>query len=322
MVCHALQHAELVALSRLSDVMHRPMITATPPRRDHLAPFRITLTHLWRHHRVPNLTEPQTFNELVHHRKLHGRDPRMPALADKVRVKAFVADRIGSEWLIPTLWHGTELPDCPQWPTPFVLKSRHGCNQISFVRAGSPPDWNALARRCRNWMRTDYGEWLDEWAYTQIPRGLLVEPMIGNGTTLPLDYKFFVFGGRVEYIQVHIGRGARHRWVVMDRNWHRRSSATADSDPAPPTTLSRMIIAAEALSHGIEFVRVDMYEVEDRPLFGEMTFYPGSGLDRFDPVSLDRELGSLWLVALQQTTTVTKPSGPHAVTQDYCHAAE
>jgi hypothetical protein len=278
-----------------------------------LASARIALTYLWRHHRFPRLSDPRTFNELVQNRKLHDRDERLPILADKVRAKSVVQSRIGSEWIIPTLWHGTALPSCPPWPTPFVVKSRHGCNQIRFVHTVDPTAWRTTKGKARRWMQTTYGSWLDEWAYRDIPKGILVEPFMGCGRELPLDYKFFVFGGRVEYIQVHLDRGKNpgwlahggvHRWIVFNRQWQRRSSRTSDADPARPINLTRMIEAAEELGRGLDFVRVDLYEIDGHPLFGELTFYPGSGLDPFDPVELDQEMGTRWLRARQRTDAV------------------
>ena len=127
------------------------------------------------------------------------------------------------------------------------------------------------------------------------PRGLIVEPFVGDAGTLPIDYKLFVFHGRVEFIQVHLQRETRHRWIVFDRDWQRVSSPTVDLDPARPHTLPALMEAAETLGRDFDFVRVDMYEVDRRPLFGEMTFYPGSGLGRFDPVALDARMGACWL---------------------------
>lgn len=144
-------------------------------------------------------------------------------------------------------------------------------------------------------MGSPYGLWLDEWGFRDIERGLLVEPFVGDGESLPVDYKFYVFHGRVEAVQVHLDREHDHRWLLFDRDWHRLSSATRDPDPAPPATLSRMIAGAETLARGFDFVRVDFYDTGPVPRFGEMTFYPGSGLDPFDPPSLDLELGRLWL---------------------------
>lgn len=265
--------------------------------------WRIRLTYWWRHRRWPALAQPRLFTELVQLRKLNDRDPRLPSLADKVAVKAFVAETLGDAWIIPTLWHGRILPEEAPWRRPFVVKSRHGCNQTIFVRSeAAGDDWPLIRRRANRWTTRRYGYWLDEWLYRHIPRGLLVEPFVGDGPDAPIDYKFYVFGSRVEYVQVHLGRGACHRWVVFDRDWRRVSSDSDEPDPVPPVTLDTMIAAAEALGNGFDFVRIDLYEVAGRPLFGEMTFYPGSGLDRFDPVSLDLAMGARWLGAAQSST--------------------
>lgn len=258
---------------------------------DRAARLRIALTYLWRHQRLPNLASPRLFTELVQLRKLHDRDPRMPAMADKVAVKSIVADRLGREWVIPMLWSGDKLPTRSPWVHPIVVKSRHGCNQNIFVRERFR-DWRTALDASARWMRHDYGQWLDEWLYAHIPRGLLVEPLIGAGE-LPIDYKIYVFGGQATHIQVHLDRVRNHRWVMHDIDWR----AIANDAPCVPrpTALSAMLAAAEQLANGFDFARVDFYQPGDQPLFGEISFYPGSGLDPFDPAELDIELGRLWL---------------------------
>lgn len=260
----------------------------------------IGLTYWWRHGRLPRLDAPMLFTERVQHRKLHDRDARLPHLADKVAVKAWVRQRLGPHCVTPTLWQGTALPEAPVWPMPFVVKARHGCNQYRFVRSAA--DWREARRAARRWMRARYGWWLSEWAYGAIPRGLLVEPFIGDGDAPPVDYKLFVFGGRVQSVQVHLDRAGRHRWIVFDRAWRRVSSPTADPDPSPPAALHRMIWAAERLAAGFAFVRVDLYDGPAGPLFGEMTFYPGSGLHRVDPSSLDAQWGAAWGAAIERAS--------------------
>ncbi len=269
--------------------------------------FRIALLFFWRHGRWPDIDKPLTFNEHVQHRKLFDHDIRMPPLADKVQSKEIVAEQIGADWIIPTLWQGTELPVCAEWPTPFVVKARHGCNQSEFVFS-ERENWDRVRRKAKRWMSGDYGAWLDEWAYPHIPRGILVEPFIGEGRALPIDYKFYVFAGHVQYIQVHLDRGYLHRWILFDREWRRISAPSSDADPSPPLNLERMIDAAEELGRGFDFVRVDLYDAGGRPYFGEMTFYPGSGLDPFNPVSLDRFIGEHW--------TRAKSGIPSAAQQD------
>jgi TupA-like ATPgrasp len=274
--------------------MENALPADTRPGGVDLARLRVSLTYRWRHGRWPDLANPTTFTERIQHRKLRDRDARMPVLADKVRAKIFAEERLGADWIIPTLWHGTALPAEPEWPAPFVVKSRHGCNQRAFVRTGAE-DWQAIRRRAARWMQTSYGGWLDEWAYSQIPRGILVEPFVGEHDTLPVDWKIYVFGGRACFVQVHLERETHHRWIVMDRDWRRASSRNRDADPAKPESLAAMIAAAETLATGFNFVRVDFYEIGGQPLFGEMTFYPGSGLDPFNPVALDGVMGQVWL---------------------------
>lgn len=288
-------------VARLYAAVDMENTLVSPRLRQRLAfsRLRIALTYFWRHHCWPDIDNPQTFTEHVQHRKLFDRDLRMPKLADKVLAKQIVAERLGPEWVIPTYWEGSTLPEGPIWPAPFVVKARHGCNQTAFVWDDNP-NWSAIRRNAKRWMAQQYGVWLDEWVYSRIKRGILVEPYIGEARTLPIDYKFYVFGGNVQSVQVHLGRGARHRWLLFDRSWKRVSAPTDDPDPQPPQTLPRMIEAAEVLGSGFDFARVDLYEVGGRPLFGEVSFYPGSGLDRFDPVSVDMLLGSYWTDAKVQ----------------------
>ena len=257
---------------------------------------RIGLTYWWRHGRLPDLANPTRFTEWVQWRKLFDRNPRMPALTDKVAVKHHVARVLGPEWLVTTLWHGDILPEICPWLTPIVVKSRHGCNHTRFVRSHDE-DWLAVRTQAERWLRHPYGYWLDEWLYRDIPRGIIVEPFIGERGVLPVDYKLYVFGGRVSHVQVHLEREHAHRWILFTRDWKRRSARDGESDPLPPMSLDAMIAAAERLAASFDFVRADFYEVAGQPRFGELSFYPGSGLDPFNPDEIDLEMGALWTVA-------------------------
>ncbi|WP_445192347.1 ATP-grasp fold amidoligase family protein [Sphingomonas sp. Tas61C01] len=256
--------------------------------------LRIHLAYRWRHGRWPDLRDPHLFTELVQLRKLYDRDVRMPIMADKIAIKAIVADRLGTDWVVPTLWSGMDLPHEPALQGPVVVKSRHGCNQNIFV-PDAAPDWRSIRDVAAAWLRRPYGRWLDEWLYTQIPRGLLIEPFVGEGGTLPVDYKFYVFDGEVTHVQVHLDRGAHHRWIVHDIDFRPVSGGAAVVPK--PSALPAMIDAAREMARGFGFARVDFYQPAERPLFGEICFYPGSGLDRFDPPELDATMGRSWLRA-------------------------
>jgi len=269
-----------------------------PPTPVGSSSFRIQLTYWWRHRRLARLARPLLLTEWIQHRKLNDRDPRLPALADKVRVKAHVAKRLGSRWVTRSLWRGVRLPEEPAWDFPYVVKARHGCQQTMVVRSAA--DHAVAVTASRRWMAQAYGGWLDEWLYGEIERGLLIEPYIGDADVLPVDYKIFVFGGRARFIQVHLGRASDHRWIVLDRDWRRVSPATRDANPPRPASLAAMLLAAERLSDDFPFVRADFYEIAGQPRFGELTFYPGSGLEKVEPLRLDLLMGLLWSDAVAQ----------------------
>lgn len=264
------------------------------------ARLRVELLYAVRHHRRLGLAAPRRFTELVQWRKLHDRSPAQTELMDKLAAKRIAASELGEDWIVPTLWTGTELPPVPSFPLPAILKARHGCNQNAVLC--TPPgarEWRRVVRTAARWQRAAYGGWLDEWAYRDVPRGLLAEPLLGGCLPLPIDYKIYVFGGAATHVQVHLGRGEQHRWILYDRDW--RQLVPARDRPAAPPSLTAMLAAAETLARGTSFLRVDFYDIAGQPYFGEFCLYPGSGLDPFAADWIDVELGALWLAALAKT---------------------
>lgn len=257
--------------------------------------LRVALLYLARHHRLVRYHRPVRFTDWIQWRKLYDHNPRMPLLADKLAVKAHVAAELGSEWVTPTLFHGRSLPAAPAWKPPIAVKSRHGSNQNAFVRTGSE-DWEAIRAAARQWVSKPYGTLLDEWLYRHVPPGVLVEPFIGTDGILPIDYKIYVFGGRAACVKVDRNREQGHWRAIYDLEWRPIWAPAGWRHPPPPASLEAMIEAAERLGAGFDFARVDFYEIAGRPRFGEITFYPGSGLSRL-PDSLDYWLGSLWAEA-------------------------
>jgi hypothetical protein len=265
-------------------------IPFTISKRKDWARLRVSLIYLWRHGYVPDLESPTRFNEWVQWRKLNDRDFGLAMLTDKLKTKILAGKALGEDVIIPTLWQGDELPELPAWPTPFIVKANHGCGQFVVVR--TVEDWAAAQRRSPGWLKRSYGTWLDEWHYRAAQRTLFIEPFIGTGDELPLDYKVFVFGGVAQIIQVHLGRATDHQWVQFSRNWERLSSSNAVIEI--PARLGDMLSAAERMAIGRDHLRVDFYEVRGKLWFGETCLFPGSGLDPFEPVELDEVFGRLW----------------------------
>jgi hypothetical protein len=250
-----------------------------------------------------SLIWPRTFTEKIQRRKLLDRDPRLPRLQDKVLVKDYVAQRLGEEWVTPTLWSGETLPprELRTWPAPFVIKANNASARNIFVRQPGDLDWDAIERTVESWRTSVFGADLGEWLYAEIKPMLLVEPHVGDPSTTPPDYKFYVFGGEVKLIQVDTDREGDHKRCLFDLGWNPLPFALdalgqrVDTRPmARPSSLERMIDAAQMLSAKMPFVRIDFYEVEQRPKFGEFTFYPGSGLLVFDPPEWDLIIGRWW----------------------------
>jgi hypothetical protein len=258
----------------------------------------VSLRHRKHTGRWPDLRNPRTFNEKVLHSRLRERDARLPSLIDKALVKEHVRGALGPDWVTPTLFTGATLPPLSErtWPTPFVVKSTHGSGQCRFVLSEADKDWAEIEAAVARWSRNDRWPYY-RWPYTEIARGVLVEPFIGIADRPPPDFKFFVFNGDVAVIQVDVDRRTQHRRSFYDRSWRKLDFTMQYPDGGEierPSALTEMVSGAEALGADFEFVRVDLYQVGGRPRFGEMTFYPESGFCRFKPATIDAEFGALW----------------------------
>ncbi len=258
------------------------------------AHLRVSLVYWWRHGRWPALDAPLRFTEWVQWRKLNDRSLARARLTDKLHSKALAAARLGARRVVPTLWSGDRLPERLPAAFPFIVKANHGCGQFAVVR--SDADYREAQRLAPRWLERPYGALLDEWHYGAARRTLIVEPFLGGaGAGLPLDYKVYVFGGRAEIVQLHQGRGDRHRWTQFDRAW--RPLSRDPIDVPAPAGLGEMLDAAECLAAGEDFLRVDFYDVGGAVYFGEFCLFPGSGLDPFRPDGLDVALGACWSAA-------------------------
>jgi len=273
------------------------------------------LDHLRGLHRLPVLNSPQRFNDKILHHKMYERDPRLPVLVDKLRVKDHVARVLGPEWVTPTLWSGARLDDAALSAVakPSVLKANHASGFVILL--DEETNLKSAARRANKWLRYDYHMLHREWAYGEVERRLLIEPRIDAAGDLP-DYKFWVFNGKARLIQVDRARFVRHTRQFYDPSWKRLDLAMnyptgAESAPAPKR-LEEMVHGAETLARGLSFVRVDLYDCALGPRFGEMTFWPEAGLCRFKPAIYDELLGELWRYP-RETEPSRRPAARPAV---------
>ncbi|CDO08632.1 hypothetical protein C1S82_27860 [Mycolicibacterium cosmeticum] len=275
------------------------------PRRRMIAALPLPLLrhalYLMMIRRPGNFTDPKTFNEKVNWRLFNDRRDRIVKACDKMWMKEMARDAYpGADLRIPaTYWSGTDLRDAPELGElpPWVLKPNHSSGHAVF---GPDPhtDLAALLERTEHWFDETPLE-LGEWGYSQArPRLLLEEKILTPDGQPPVDYKFFVFEGRIELIQVNRGRFAGVQTATfLDADWRRlpvRWRIQPVADEERPAELDKMMHIASTLGADWDFIRVDLYAVDGEVWFGEYTPYPGSGLLRYKPMSFDREQGAVW----------------------------
>jgi len=136
-----------------------------------------------------------------------------------------------------------------------------------------------------------------EWCYKNIDPRIICERFLTDETgVIPSDFKFFCFDGEPLFVQFDMDRFAKHRRDLFDLDWkllpfNIGGYASSGLDIERPRNLETMITVARALSRGFPFVRVDLYSIRERGIFGAMTWYPGGGLLRLIPEIYDLHLG-------------------------------
>lgn len=252
---------------------------------------------------LPNIAQPRTFNEKIAHRKLFEHDPRFRVLTDKWAVREHVRAVVGEVYLSDVYAVISCLSDLKldKLPDRFVAKPSHHSGKIYFVSNKSALDERDFIRTLASWLSSTYGSFHGEYWYAQIPPRIIIEKWLSQEAhDVALDFKFYVFHGRVELISVEFDRFTRHTKNLYTREWQQlpvehKHPRNLDAGPARPARLYEMISVAEALGQEFDFVRIDLYCIDDSHIvFGEMTFAPNSGHGRFSPRTFDFEFGKLW----------------------------
>ena len=175
------------------------------------------------HGTLPNLLFPRKFSEKVAHRALFDQRAILKRFADKYAVRSYVAERAGPQ-ILPEIYHVTSTPaDIPfdKLPDRFVVKPTHGAGWVRLVWDKSRLNVPDLIEECEGWLSQNFYEKCRERIYKDIPRRILVEEFIDDGRGgAPVDYKFLVFRGRVEFHNLPVfDRFGKARGYFLDRNW-------------------------------------------------------------------------------------------------------
>lgn len=249
-----------------------------------------------------NLKEPRTFNEKLQWLKLYDRKPEYTKMVDKYEAKKYVANIIGKKYIIPTLgvWDKFEDIEFDKLPKQFVLKPTHTSGNVFICKDKEKINYKQLRKMINKWLKRDYYLVHREWPYKNIKPKIIAEQYMVDDSGMKLkDYKFFCFNGIAQTILVCSNRnGSFKNTNFYDINWNlqpftREKHKNSNEQIKKPKNLDEMITVAEKLSKDIPFVRVDLYEINGKVYFGELTFYPSSGFEGFEPEEWDKKLGDM-----------------------------
>lgn len=254
--------------------------------------------------RWPNLKNPVRYTEKIQLYKLYYRNPLLPVCSDKYAVREYLEKR-GYSNLLPRLYgvfsRGEDI-DFEKLPQKFVIKTNDGGggDNILICKDKKSLDTQAAIKRINGWLNKKKLNPGREWAYTQIPKSvILIEEFLENEKDPEggiEDYKFFCFDGKIYCIQYDEGRYSDHRRDFYTEEWENmhflNGKPALGYDVPPPPNFEEMKKIARELSTGFPHVRVDLYSVKGKIYFGELTFYTASGYGWFKPDEYDKKLGA------------------------------
>lgn len=266
------------------------------------------LRHLVRHRRLPRMRNPVTYNDHILSLMVSRENAELrKRVTDKIEVRSYVRDALGEAYL-PQLYGALdEIGALPRlWaalPPEFVIKASHGADSdwVRIIRDKERVPLEQASRLCGEWLDASHFGVAREYVYQEMRPRILFEERLrpaSDPEAIPNDYKLFAFNGEVRLIVVDLGRFAHHTRALFTRDWALIPGGLKFPRPRhevpPPPNLAGLIRAAERLARPFSFIRVDLYDLGDRIVFGEMTNFPGGGNSRFSPRRLDAELGRLF----------------------------
>ncbi len=252
-----------------------------------------------------NLSSPQTFNEKLQWLKLYNRKPEYTMMADKYKVRDYIAEKLGEEYLIPLLGvcNDPNEIDFDNLPDQFVLKCNHNSGLgMCICKDKSKLNIVKVKENLKKAIKQNYYLPGREWSYKNIKPCIVIEKYMTDSFDSDelTDYKFFCFNGKVDCVMVCYGRASGDtKYYFFDRDWtlkrlnKRGQRAPAGFTLPKPECIDKMFDIASILSVGMPFVRVDLYQSCGKVYFGEMTFYPDCGFDSNLLPEADQYFGNL-----------------------------
>lgn len=247
-----------------------------------------------------NIKNPLSYTQKLQWLKVYDKKERYHILVDKYKVRKYVSDKIGEEYLIPLInvYENVEEIKWDELPREFVLKATHTSGDVIICKNKLDLDKEKCIKEMQGWLKRDYYSFFREWPYKNLTPRIVCEEFISEIGDVPVDYKIMCFSGKPKIIQVHHGRFSNHTIEYYDICWNKidiysEGYSIATNVTRRPQQLNKMLEIAQKLSTGLPQSRIDLYLVNNKIFFSEITFFDGAGFDKFYPEEYNDYLGSL-----------------------------
>ncbi len=261
----------------------------------------LNIENLRGYHKFVNFKNPRYFGEKIQWLKLYGNLEKYSDYVDKYKVREYIKKTIGEEYLIPLLGVYDKIEDInyESFPHKFVLKLNTGSGYNIIVNDKNKININDINIKLKKWLEEDYYKIKKEPQYKNIKKKILCEKYICDKECQLLDYKFFCFNGVPKFIEVDFDRFANHTMNFYDIDWNLLKLNKGDyqnyyNHVEKPEKFNEMVKIVEKLCKNFNFVRVDLYNVDGKIYFGELTFTPAGGLTPFKPIEKDIEISKMF----------------------------
>lgn len=249
-----------------------------------------------------NLSKPKTYNEKLQWLKLYDKNKKYTQLVDKYEVRKYIKNTIGEEYLNTLLgtWNNFDAINFDELPNKFVLKCTHDSGGLIICKDKNKLDLKAAKKKITKSLKKNYYYAGREWPYKNVQPRIIAEKYMEDSVTKDLkDYKIFCFNGEAKFIEVVTN--ANHKYFQLnhyDLDWNevtikRKKHPRNINGHNKPKKFKKMLELAHTLAKDIPFCRVDLYDVNNEIIFGEITFFPASGFYPFENIEDDLRLGKL-----------------------------
>jgi len=260
----------------------------------------VNIENLFTYKRLFRKSRIDYFGEKIQWLKLYGNLEKYEKYADKYKVREYIKETIGEQYLIKLLGVYDKAENIPYetLPNKFVIKANHGSGYNIIVKDKASLDIKKTNRKLNKWLREDYSRIKKEKQYKNIKRKLLIEEYKSDKNDSLLDYKFFCFNGKPKFIKIDFDRYSNHAANFYDTEWNllklkEKGYENYSKNFDKPKNNKEMIKIVNKLCKDFQFVRVDLYNIEGKIYFGELTFTPASGKHPFVPLEKDKEIASM-----------------------------